>query len=319
MGLLDFIMAERRRSELAQGRQQFQGLLSEYLPVGGGAQMSQDTGEAYQAPQTGREFDSQFFGRAAALPGYESLAGGLLSEQGAMRRQMQGQQFGMTNISAVDQARLAQQDAAQKAAQEQAAAQLAEQRFQHLNPSAYQTGLLEQGQGQLQVARGNLGVNQMQAQAQITAAQAAAQRQAYEQSPLGQLAKGIGPGTKMFDEHLAEDQQIDQTLRAVTKLQELWGSASAVPGVFDRTKMAAAGPYVNVLLGGLAKLAGSGKLDQNEAQRYTEILKRPDFFSSNKNTAAVLQELQTMGMQGKDLMRQRNPFLPAYSPPPGFK
>jgi hypothetical protein len=69
----------------------------------------------------------------------------------------------------------------------------------------------------------------------------------------------------------------------------------------------------------MAKILGSGKVDEGERKMFENALREPDFWSSSKNTQAVLDGLNKALQKRQKAMLERNPNLPRPAAPEGFK
>lgn len=289
-------MMAREREQMRS--QQFREL------VGGYAEHSLPPDQAGPV-QPARPIDQSFALRASAIPGYQQygqqVLGDLQRQQGVMDLQRQGQEWSQNNESLSQ--RLAREQAGQQfdrsfgslSAQQKAmlgleGQRLAQQQQQWGSISPYQQAVLGL-QGREQLFR--------------------------EQQASGKTY-GALPGSPLYDTQMQDLQVANSGLEAINKLSDLWGSTGMAPGVFDRDKLAAARPYKTLIVGAIAKLAGSGTLDKAEAERYTEMLGEPGFFSSNKRTVKVLSEIGQILQRQQESVLERNPNLPRLEAPPGF-
>jgi hypothetical protein len=125
MGLLNYVENQQNR---AQNISAYQDLLNRY---GIGQDVSQSTA-----------IPNDFYLQAAGIPGFGAglLTGGQ-SNQGAMERQTQAQDFGLNNVPLAQEMLLNEQKRSNLANENW-------QLFQHQNPSAYQAQTLEQNWNQ---------------------------------------------------------------------------------------------------------------------------------------------------------------------------
>jgi hypothetical protein len=134
MGFMDWVeplwsSSYYTRKDRDENAAKYQGLLSEY----GLDQMQVGPPEPGQPAQPALPQD--FYARAAAIPGYQDLAPGMQTQQGAMDRQQQQQAWDKENIS------LAQKMKNDFNERQQAYLEKWDQ-FVHANPSAYEQGAM---------------------------------------------------------------------------------------------------------------------------------------------------------------------------------
>ena len=166
---------QQRREDLRS--QQYAKLLGEYPMQGGGPNFQQEGGMSVpggqqlyqqqpqgfpgeaQAPagliqqQPGGTLPNEFFARAAAIPGYGGLINQLASNQAAMERQRQAQNWSTNNMTLAENVTARQREAETKWRQDR-------QEFEYNNTSAYQRGTLDIQQQGNEISRGQLGVSQ---------------------------------------------------------------------------------------------------------------------------------------------------------------
>ena len=166
---------QQRREDLRS--QQYTNLLDQYPMQGGGPNFQQEGGMSVpggqqlfqqqpqgfpgeaQAPagliqqQPGGTLPNEFFARAAAIPGYGGLINQMASNQAAMERQRQAQNWSTNNMTLAENVSAQQREAETKWRQDR-------QEFEYNNPSAYQRGQLEDARQRTAQGWANVGQGQ---------------------------------------------------------------------------------------------------------------------------------------------------------------
>lgn len=283
------------------------------------AQMLQQYGQVMPQGQAGPPaafanpsgVSPEFAARVAGLPGYEQLGAQLLGQIGLAGREQAQRDWSAGNMTAAQRAEIEQR-------QKEFAANLGEQQRQFSNLSAYQQGALGL-QGRQLAQQGGIAANENALRwAQLGLDKLFREEELKLKYPKGANAYPL-PGSKEYDTQLVDYQDASRAVDAVDSLDRLW---SSTPMGMDREALAAAQPYKAAVIGGLAKMMGSGTLDANEYQRYVGLLNEPGLFSApgaTKKRKAMLASMKAMMASRLEDMRGRNPNLPQVAAPPGFE
>lgn len=286
------------RMQLAEQQQQARGQQFADLSGRYGATLPGD-----QAGPT-RPAGPDFWMQAAAIPGYQQMAEGMMREQQQQqfmaRAQQAEREFWTQNERATD-----------RLGREQQARQ-----WGAISPFQQATlGLQRRGQDMAQqitpYQQAMLGLQERAQQVQEA-------RALYEmQGPRG--GGGALPGSPLYDTQLKELQKAQGAVESIGQVRQLWGGTGMFPGMADRDRLAQAKPHVNAVVSALAQAAGSGVLDKGEYERYKDMLAEPSFYSSNARMLKGLSEIEAKLRQGVEDVYARNPNLPQIEQAPaGF-
>lgn len=207
---------------------------------------------------------SEFYLRAAALPGYQQLAQQAQVGQQAMERQMQGQQWDSNNMT------LAQKTAADMNQQNTKWEQERRQ-FEWNNPSAVQNAQIQNARANTGIAAGNLAINQAHLglqQQKFQFDQTQAQRAA--QFPALALT-----GQQQMD-YRTNVSKMDRAAAIATDTLDYLSTVGTGAKALDRgTVNAMRAAYEQHVVPALATMVGTGTIQQGDMEFIKSVIGEP--------------------------------------------
>ena len=296
-GLLDYIMYQQARREQEGARAQYSGLLAPYLGEQARPNVVEE-GSYAGVGSPGRPLDERFYAQAAGVPGYQQLAGGLLSGTQAMQRQQQGQQFETQNMTKYQRESLDAQVADRNRA-------FAQQRAEWITPSGYQQAQIEQGQAGVQQGWADVATRQRNASTQ---AAAEARAGAKPTSGFGALQ----PADQL--KFVQATRQIDESVKTGIDVLEFVTESSAGRRATNPAELAAySNAWAQVGMPAMQRKFQAGAMQAHEQELFKKLSGDPGYIRQLTRT-----EQNIIGGVVEDLRReQRGQYaILGLQPPP---